>query len=158
MRMSSSDANEGISVERPVGVPDARPRVIAEDARFVALLDGFRPSGGIAALRELRRRARWTLESSPAFERWQSEGRILGIDWNGESWFPLLQFQRVSMKPEPVMQCLLAELHGTLAPWDFATWLITPTGWLEGAAPAAMLRVDPGAVMRAARADRFLAT
>lgn len=155
MPVSSTPTNNELVQARP---DEAGSAVIAPDARFIALLNGFRSSGGIAAMRELRRRARWTLGTRPSFEQWQSEARILAIEWNGESWFPLLQFQRISMNPEPVMQCVLAEFHGILGAWDVAAWLITPTVWLEGMTPASLVRADPAGVIRAARAERFLST
>lgn len=140
----------------PHGVGSPAP-IDADDARFIGLLDAFRPLGGIAALRELERRARATREGQALhFAQWLSEGKLFALHWNGAHWFPLFQFRRVSMAPEPAMAHLLAELRATHDAWEFAAWLARPNGFLQGSAPASVIRHDAAAVVRAARADRFL--
>jgi len=129
------------------------------DAEFVALLDGYRPSGGLARAEEvmtllechgdlgLARLARWIVERS-----------VISFEWQSQTWLPWFQFNRAGMTRVRGLAPVLAELSAACDPWELAHWFVRPTSYLAGRMPAEMLRCDPDAVFDAARVERFVAT
>lgn len=59
---------------------------------------------------------------------------------------------------DPVLDSIKCEYVDVLDPSEIAQWLLDPNLWLAGHARVALLGVDPGAVIGAARADRVIAT
>jgi hypothetical protein len=85
--------------------------------------------------------------------RWTSEGRIFGLPVNGRSLYPAFQFDEVG-QPRPVVKEVLALLMPlNLSAWATAIWWDTGSDILDWRTPAAVLVLDPDAVVKAARLD-----
>ncbi len=52
---------------------------------------------------------------------------------------------------------MATELAGAFDAWDLCCWLAAPNSSLDDRAPLDVLESDPGAVLQAARVDRFVA-
>jgi hypothetical protein len=57
----------------------------------------------------------------------------------------------------PGVRQVVAELAPVFDEADIAAWLAEPNAWLGGRAPLATMSTDTANVLRAARADRFVA-
>jgi hypothetical protein len=62
----------------------------------------------------------------------------------------------VDMSVRPGVSAVLRELYGPYDEWDIARWFSTANRWLPDIPMNALVR-DPGGVLQAARADRFIA-
>ncbi len=144
----------------PVGAADS---AISEqsrraDGQFVAMLDAYRPSGGLARLQELA-----TLRCGDAqvdvnrLASCISRRELICFEWQSHAWLPLFQFNAIDMTPLAPLQPVLVELSCRYDPWELAQWFSQPNPWLAGQAPADTLLSDLAAVLQAARADRFVA-
>lgn len=71
---------------------------------------------------------------------------------------PLFQFDPVTATPRPSMAPVLSELRDVFDEAELALWFVTSSNWLQGDRPAMVMNKNLPAVLRAARADRFLAT
>ncbi len=134
------------------------PVALGVDMQFIALLDGFRPSGGLVRAQEvlelfLRRGG----PDLATLARWMARCEVLCLEWNGQSWLPMFQFDRVAMVPRPQLEPVLAELNPVFSPWALAAWCAQPNPWLDGERPADVLVSHAPEVLNAARADRFAA-
>ncbi|WP_367849319.1 hypothetical protein [Rhodoferax sp. WC2427] len=128
------------------------------DHQFIALLDSFRPSGGLARTHEVlelfMRRGGPDLAT---VARWMARREVLCLDWHAQGWMPVFQFDMVEMAPLPQLAPVLAELNPVYTPWEMAAWFAQPNLWLGGERPAEVLVSNPAGVLDAARADRFVA-
>jgi hypothetical protein len=73
-----------------------------------------------------------------------------------EAAFPLFQFELSDMSIRPAVAGVIAELSPALDDIELAEWFVRPNATLAGAMPADVIDDDPGAVIAAARADRFV--
>lgn len=89
-----------------------------------------------------------TQNPSALANRWKRAGRVFAVNVKGEDRYPSFQF--VDGLPISSLRDVLAHLSGE-SPWNVALWFISPNDWLDGKAPAEMLRLDPTRVVRAAR-------
>ncbi len=116
------------------------------------MLDGYRPSGGLAACPELLSLCRRHGGADVAtLARWIVGRAVVAFEWQSQTWFPLFQFRAPDFAPAPRMQPLSTELSGSYNSWDAAHWFVIPNPRLGGQAPVTLLDSDPGAVLRAAR-------
>jgi hypothetical protein len=127
-----------------------------DDPAFVALMDAYRPLGGIARSKEVYARAALHGVGDPAVRRWLVGKQLFALDWSGESWIPLFQIERCSFSPKPLIASVLAELGPHWDGWQLATWFSAPNPALGGTVPAALVSVDPVSVLYAARTHRTL--
>lgn len=128
------------------------------DLQFIALLDAFRPSGGLARCEETLEL--FTRRGGPdlaTVARWMARREVVYLDWNAQSWMPIFQWDWVHMVPLPQLASVVAELNAVYPPWALAAWFAQPNAWLKGERPADVLVSHPGDVVDAARADRFVA-
>ena len=128
------------------------------DMQFIALLDAYRPSGGLARTQEALEL--FTRRSGPdlaTVARWMVAREVLCLDWHGQSWMPMFQFDLVGMVPLPQLTAVLDELNPVYTPWALAAWFAQPNSWLDGERPADVLVSNYAGVLDAARADRFVA-
>lgn len=128
------------------------------DREFVQMLDGFRNSGGLARLQEVaklcERRGGPDIATLSAC---LARREIICFEWQSHGWLPLFQFSQVDMSVYPQVQPVVSELSCIHDPWELAFWFSQPNPWLANRAPADALLLDPGTVLQAARADRFVA-
>lgn len=129
-----------------------------QDRHFIALLNGFRSSGGLlrlSALQAIRRNA-WGDDVVEALPARVADRSVLGITWNHEAWVPDFQFDGHGNTRQPAAAVLL-ELTPSHDPWELATWFVTPSVWLQHVRPIELLKLAPTRVVEAARADRYVA-
>lgn len=127
-------------------------------AEFVTLLDGYRPSGGLARAEEVLT----LLEchgglSVTTLARWIVERSVISFEWQAQIWLPWFQFNRAGMTRVRGLTPVLAELTTACDPWEPAHWFVRPNSCLAGRIPAELMRCDPDAVFDAARVERFVA-
>jgi hypothetical protein len=60
------------------------------------------------------------------------------------------------MTPLSELASVVAELTAVFDPLELALWLARGNSWLDGRMPVEALGKAPGAVLEAARADRFI--
>ncbi len=128
------------------------------DRAFVSLFRAYRPHGGLARgdeVAERLHRMRGTGLGSLARRILARE--LICFEWHGELWLPLLQFDKSDMSLRPAIAQLAAELAGVFDAWELCCWLAAPNSSLDDRAPLDVLENDPGAVLQAARLDRFVA-
>lgn len=129
-----------------------------QDHQFVALLNSYRDSGGLARAPEvvalLNRRGGTDL---PTLASWIVKREVICLEWQSQAWLPWFQFNRLDMTQQPGLGPVLAELSPVFDPWELASWFAQPNAWLGDRTPAAMLGLDLQVVLNASRADRFIA-
>jgi hypothetical protein len=132
--------------------------VAAQDSLFIALLNGFRSTGGLqrlSALQAIRCNA-WGSDVMEALRARVADRSVLGITWNHEVWVPDFQFDGHGAIRHPAA-AVFVELAPSHDPWELATWFVTPSSWLEHVRPIDLLEMAPARVLEAARADRYVA-
>ncbi|MGA2454743.1 MAG: sigma factor-like helix-turn-helix DNA-binding protein [Solirubrobacteraceae bacterium] len=81
--------------------------------------------------------------------RWHSEGRIVGVPWQGRTLYPAFQFR--DGRPDPTVRRAAALLRRRgLSGWALALWFVTPSGWLWDRRPVDLLAEDSERVLAAA--------
>lgn len=131
---------------------------VGVDLQFIALLDAYRPSGGLARTQEtLDRFMRRDGPDVVTMARWVAQREVVYLDWNGRGWLPNFQWDPVNMVPLPQLAPVLLELNAVYSHWALAAWFAQPNPWLEDERPADVLVSRAGDVLNAARADRFVA-
>ncbi|MBC7682444.1 MAG: DUF2384 domain-containing protein [Ferruginibacter sp.] len=134
------------------------PLALGVDMQFIALLDAYRPSGGLARTQEtLELFMRRGGPDLAHVARWMAAREVVCLDWHGQSWMPMFQFDMVEMVQLPQLASVLAELNPVYSPWALAAWFAEPNPWLDGERPADVLVTHHAGVLDAARADRFVA-
>lgn len=128
------------------------------DHQFVAMLNSYRGSGGLAREHEVlalfKRRCGPDLATLAS---WIGERKVICFEWQSQTWLPWFQFNRFDMAPQPELGQVFAELTAVYGPWELANWFAQPNPWLADRIPVDTLVSDLPAVLRAARADRFIA-
>jgi len=142
------------------------PVVVAQDKKFLSLLQGFRASGGVSRAQSVT-----DLLFSRGGQhvgmlaRWVVREEVVHFDWQHDSWLPMFQFDPATMTPHPCVAGVLREFSGVFDPWETAQWFASPCSALCGRTPANAVACalagasasDPQAVLQAARYDRFVA-
>ena len=128
------------------------------DRQFVDMLNSYRDSGGLARSQEvaalLKRRGGCDLTTLAG---WIDNKKVISFEWQSKIWLPLFQFNRIDMTLQPGLSQVLAQLTSGYDGWELANWFAQPNRWLGDRTPAAMLGLDPSAVLNALRADRLIA-
>lgn len=128
------------------------------DDQFIAMLNGYRGSGGLAreeTLLTLYNR-RCGLDAA-TLSNWIATREVIGFEWESRTWLPVFQFNQVDMMRSSALGPVLAELVPVYDSWELASWFAQPNSWLADRVPVDALEHDPSAVLQAARADRFIA-
>ena len=128
------------------------------DQRFVAMLDAYRASGGLARAEEVL--AMFRRCSGPdvaVLARWIAQRELICFEWQQQTWMPLFQFDRVHLCPDVRLQAVFTELNCVYDQWEIGNWFALPNAWLAERSPVEALSYDFSAVLDAARADRFVA-
>jgi hypothetical protein len=80
--------------------------------------------------------------------RWQANGRIFGIDDQGEQLYPAYVFD-AAWRPLPAIRKVLVVLTGH-APFSIAAWFESTSSALSGKRPRELIESNPDAVLAAA--------
>jgi hypothetical protein len=123
--------------------------------QFVALLNGFRRSGGLARAPEVaaRFKRQGVVDVSP-LASWLVKRQVVSVEWQSKIWLPLFQFSPTAMALRTGLSSVLAELVVQYDEWNLADWFAQPNVWLADCAPADVLAVAAPQVLNAARATR----
>lgn len=136
------------------------PRSTIDDAHgFVEMLDAYRATGGLATgaevINRMTRRSGSILASLASLAHWTAARQIVSFQWNHNLWLPMFQFRLDDMSLCPASERVIAELAPVFQGWDLACWFAHPNAWLGDVVPADLVRSELGAVLQAARAERF---
>jgi hypothetical protein len=139
--------------------PHRPPHPVAEapledDGEFLRLLTAYRASGGLATGVEIA--ARSPQHGLSRLARAIAAREVLSVQWSGQHWLPVFQFEPGALVVREPVRTLIGELTDVLADWELAQWFVEPNGWLVGATPLQALREDAERVHDAARVLRFL--
>lgn len=125
------------------------------DHQFIAMLDAYRASGGLAPAQEVA--ALFRRDSAcgtAALTRMIANAGVICFGWQSTLWLPLFQFKHDDSTLQAGLSEVLATLGAGLDAWHVANWFAQPNASLEGCTPVAVLDIDPQAVLNAARALR----
>lgn len=123
---------------------------------FIAMLEVYRATGGMAPgnflCHSLQEHQRGDLGQ---LARLIGDRRIFVLDWRGDSWIPMFQFDAddLSCKAGPAL--VRAELAGLDSGWAIAYWFAQPNAQLGGRLPVEVVDLDLSAVVDAARYRAF---
>lgn len=124
------------------------------DHQFIALLDSYRDTGGLARAQEVAALLKHRCAGDPAtLTSWIVNQKVICFEWQTKIWLPMFQFNRLDMTLQPALSPVLAQLRPAYDPWGLANWFAKSNAWLGDRTPAAMLSLDPAAVLNAARAE-----
>ena len=125
---------------------------------FIAMLNAYRPSGGLARANEVAVRFRPHGGTSvTALAQWIVRRQVISFEWQGKIWLPLFQFNHEDMARQPGLDAVLSELVLVYDNWEIAKWFSLPNPWLADNTPADTLASNAPEVLNAARAERFVA-
>lgn len=118
---------------------------------FIALLEAYRGTGGLAP-------AALLVESLQAHQRGDlgrlarlvAERTVFVVDWRGDAWIPMFQFNAQDLTCKAGAGLVRAELAGAASDWALAVWFAQPNAWLEGRRPVDVMESDLVAVLDAA--------
>ena len=137
------------AVDLPPGdIPDSQP----SSRGFISMLEAYRATGGLIPgnflCQSLHQHQRGGLGQ---LARLIGERRIFVLDWRGDSWIPMFQFDAddLSCKTGPAL--VRAELVGLDSGWAIANWFAQSNAQLGGRLPVDVVDLDLGAVVDAAR-------
>lgn len=149
------------TVRQPIEGSNANEQLRNEsqiDRQFMALLNAYRNTGGLARAQEVFTMFRSRHGADVArLARWIVRREIISFDWQSKVWVPLFQFDRATMALQPGLNCVLTVLNPILGPEELVAWFAQPNRYLMDQAPADRLAVDANAVLKAACTDRFIA-
>jgi len=138
--------------------PHAWSPKLDSDRQFVAMLDAYRGSGGLARSQEVLTLCRSCHGPDTAMlARWIVDRQVICFEWQSQSWFPIFQFHRPLLYPNVSLRPIFIELTCVYDQWEMAVWFARPNQWLGNRSPVDMWLFDLPAVVDAARADRFVA-
>ena len=146
------------TTDTAAALPYRRNQSICTGHGFVALLNGYRGSGGLAPAEELLHsfKNRGGLDVS-MLARWIVARQVISFTWQARTWLPLFQFCPRDGTPLRELGPVFAELNPVFDECELATWFATPNLSLDGRSPVQAFLSDSSAVVRAARIDRFVA-
>lgn len=127
--------------------------VADSDAHFITLLNAYRASGGLADGSEIAARQPFTGLST--LGRAITSRTVVSLDWAGQRWLPIFQFEPGDLAVRPPVRALIEELSDVLDDWELADWFVEPNAWLGGAPPLRLVDTDFDRVHDTARALRF---
>ena len=120
--------------------------------RFIAMLEAYRSTGGLAPgdflCRSLQEHQRGDIGH---LSRLIVDRRVFVLDWRGDSWIPMFQFDRRDLSCKPAPALVRAELEGLTSGWGLAAWFAQPNALLEGRRPVNLMESDLPHVLHAAR-------
>lgn len=142
-------------------VPPARRfrgRDTDADTDFVAMLDVYRHSGGLARDVEVQRMLEGHAGGGTAtLAGWLAQGCVIGFEWQAQTWLPRFQFLPAGSLPVPAITAVLLELNAVFDAWEVAQWFARANSALGGRLPVDVVSGQPRSVLDAARRDRYIA-
>lgn len=154
-KMSMHRVNPIRELPGPADVREGRRTT--RDEQFLAMLNGYRLSGGLARDHDLvsllNRRSGLNIGT---LARWIVEGEVVHFEWQQETWFPMFQLGGQDMALRAGVSQVLKEFSGVLDPWETAQWLASPSAALGGRTPADDLALHPDGVFHSARCERYV--
>jgi len=116
------------------------------------MLEAYRPTGGLAPGNFLQQSLQdRQCGDLPKLARLIVDRRIFVIDWRGESWIPMFQFDGDDLACKPGPALVRAELKALSSGWDIAAWFAQPNALLDGCRPVNAMASDLANVLEAAR-------
>lgn len=143
----------------PLGALPARAPFADDEPRLQRVLQDYRCIGGVATGDQIVWLMRGKLDQPVSVvARWIVGRDVVSINWRNRILLPLFQFDLARCTLAPGLEQAIDELRDAFAFDDaeIAEWFASPNSWLGGARPCQRLGPDPGAVLQAARADRFV--
>ena len=135
-----------------------RGRDTDADTDFVAMLDAYRHSGGLARDVEVQRMLEGHAGGGMAtLAGWLAQGCVIGFEWQAQTWLPRFQFLPAGPLPAHAISAVLLELNAVYDAWEVAQWFARANSALGGRLPVDVLNAEPRSVLDAARRDRFIA-
>lgn len=132
---------------------------LPNDQGFVAMLDGYRKTGGLARGNDLER---WMENRQPqrvmALTKLIVSRQIFSFEWFDTFWIPMFQFVLPDLAIKPGLRKVLAELSTVFDGWTLAAWFVQSNPSLNGGRPVNLLDSNLSEVVQAARLERFIAT
>ena len=126
--------------------------------RYVAMMEAFEATGGVASGDEVASWARsWADQPLSLVARWVVRREITHFKWRGMTCIPMFQFDVQGRGRREGLQEAISQLACAFDDWEMAEWFGLPNVWLGNVSPASVLPHDPAAVISAACADRFVA-
>jgi acyl-CoA synthetase (AMP-forming)/AMP-acid ligase II len=128
-------------------------------SRAWALSHAFQRVGGLLTGDDLALLLRPSVDQPISrVAQWIARRQVVNFAWHAQFLLPVFQFEAVSLLPRPHVAAVIAELKPVYDDWELAGWFAAPNDWLGDDSPAHVIATDPVAVLRAARADRFVAS
>ena len=125
---------------------------------FTALLMAFRATGGTARGNDVARLlSDHGVGDYIGVARLIANGDVFGFEWRHELWIPMFQFELTTLSVKPETRQVLAELGSAYNGWSCAAWFARSNSYLNLQTPVDLLETRLADVLKAARADRFLA-
>jgi hypothetical protein len=122
------------------------------------LIEAFQPSGGLIAGDAMALRLRSRCEQPVSMLARRIVGReVVHIAAGGDIQLPLFQFDPADLSVRVTVRRVIAVLAPVFDDKEIASWFAEPNRWLQGERPADAVLADAPAVLRAARADCFVA-
>ena len=126
--------------------------------QFVAMLDAYQATGGVARVEEVVELFKSREGPSVGMlAAWIERREVICFEWHADIWLPWFQFHRIELLPHPQLTPVFAELTSVYDAWEMANWFARRNPWLADRSPVSALVSDLPAVLHAARADRFIA-
>jgi hypothetical protein len=137
--------------------PHATGLDMTDHDRVETLYIAYERNGGVAICDEvvvmLRRHIRQPVS---CLARWIVHRAIVNFHLHGHTFIPLFQFDLFDMSIKTTFSLVTTELSDVLDESELAEWFARPNCWLGCRSPIERLAQAPGAVLDAARADRYI--
>ena len=128
------------------------------DAGFVAMMEAYRATGGIARCSDL---ILWFGDqqgiSFVDFAKRVALREVLAFEWAGIFWAPLFQFEPYSLALRSGPRKVLAEMATAVDGWACTAWFARPNSGLNCSAPVDEVNSNLSEVLTAVRVSKFYA-
>lgn len=132
--------------------------VLPTDRDFVAMRATYRATGGLARGDDLARLLGDHRGGDyVSLARLLVSGDVFGFEWHRSFWVPMFQFELRDLSLKRGPRQVLDELSLAFDGWTLATWFAACNSWLDDRKPVDLLDSNLAWVLKAARADRFIA-
>lgn len=122
-----------------------------QDRAFIALLNAYRPYGGLSRLHGLTADGQVESEGREiVVGKLIDEGELFGFHWHDDVWIPMFQFDMPGPKVALGPQRITAQLGRGVDGWVIASWFVRPNAWLENHSPIECLNSRLPEVLEAA--------
>ncbi len=128
-----------------------------DERQFQRMHEAYLRTGGLASGDSLAYRLRERCDQPISMlARWVVSRSVVAFEWRSALRIPLFQFSDDITVLQPAVTAVMKELADALTDWEIADWFATPNAWLLDQRPCEAIRQDPGEVIAAARAARFV--